>query len=118
MELKTLNMINFMLFIPCIFLQLIYWPTNTLHTTHLITSINLLHVSAPGFFSILHRPTPHTSQTSSGGDLFRSQRSRQMCGILCGRYGTTTVSHTLLPRGCSHRCLYTTYELIIGKVIT
>jgi len=45
MELQTLNMINFMLFIPCIFLQLIYWPTNTLSKTHLITSINLLRFS-------------------------------------------------------------------------
>jgi hypothetical protein len=74
-ELQNLNMIYFMLFIPCIFLQLIYWPTNTLSKTHFITSINLLRVSALGFFSILHRPTPNTS---SRGDLFRSQRSRRV----------------------------------------
>jgi len=64
MELQKLNMTDFTLFIPCIFLQLIYWPTNTLGEIHLITSINLLRVSAPGFFSILHRPL-HLEEISS-----------------------------------------------------
>jgi hypothetical protein len=40
---------NFMLFVLCIFLQLINQPTYALNKIHWWTSIKLLHVSAPGY---------------------------------------------------------------------
>ena len=36
-----------LLFIPCIFLQLIRQPTNALNETEFMTGIDFLHVSAP-----------------------------------------------------------------------
>jgi hypothetical protein len=45
---KTTCNQNFVLLIPCVFLQLIRQPTNALNKIKFMTSIKLLNVSAPG----------------------------------------------------------------------
>jgi len=55
-----------MLLIPCIFIHSLYQPTNTLYKIQFVTSIKLLHVSAPechpqGFYLNKEIQVQHTN---------------------------------------------------------
>jgi len=58
-----------MLFIACIFLQLMHQATDALNKIQFLTSINLLHVSTPGcqpqgIFQIKGTEAQHASELS------------------------------------------------------
>jgi hypothetical protein len=49
---QTEHTTSFMLLILCIFLQSIYQPKTALNETQFMTSLKLLHVSAPGCYPL------------------------------------------------------------------